>query len=95
MALAACGVVFGMAIVRVEAARKAKPSSRVDAKVAIDADDIAGVVTSSNGPGAGVWVIAETSDLGTKYRKIVVTDDRGHYFRCNAKHLEWNDETIR
>jgi hypothetical protein len=61
--------------------------------VAIDADDIAGVVTSSNGPKAGVWVIAETSDLGTKYRKIVVTDDRGQYFRCNAKH--WNGTTSR
>ncbi len=33
--------------------------------VAIDADDIGGVVTSSKGPEAGVWVIAETTDLGT------------------------------
>jgi len=42
-------------------------------------DDIGGVVTSSAGPEAGVWVIAETSDLGTKFRKIVVTNDRGQY----------------
>jgi len=28
----------------------------------IDLDDIAGVVTGANGPEAGVWVIAETSD---------------------------------
>ena len=41
--------------------------------------DLGGVVTSSNGPEAGVWVIAETTDLGTKYVKIVVTDDRGRY----------------
>jgi hypothetical protein len=41
--------------------------------------DMGGVVTSSNGPEAGVWVIAETTDLGTKYVKIVVTDDRGRY----------------
>ena len=39
--------------------------------VAIDADDIGGVVTGPNGPEAGVWVIAETTDLPTKYRKLV------------------------
>src|SRR4029077_6545073 len=27
----------------------------------------------------GVWVIAETTDLPTKFAKIVVTDDRGRY----------------
>src|SRR5512145_1471618 len=42
-------------------------------------NDIAGVVTSANGPEAGVWVIAETSELPTKFAKIVVTDDRGRY----------------
>jgi len=42
-------------------------------------DDIAGVVTSNNGPEAGVWVIAETGDLGTLYSKTVVTDDQGRY----------------
>ena len=41
--------------------------------------DISGVVTGPNGPEAGVWVIAETSELPTKYVKIVVTDDRGRY----------------
>jgi hypothetical protein len=40
---------------------------------------IDGVVTSSKGPEAGVWVIAETTDLPTKYAKIVVTDDQGRY----------------
>jgi hypothetical protein len=48
-------------------------------RVAVDVNDIGGVVTSSKGPEAGVWVIAETSDLPTKLRKIVVTDDRGRY----------------
>src|ERR1700722_8393572 len=47
--------------------------------VPIDATDLGGVVTSSKGPEAGVWVIAETHDLGTGYRKIVVTDDQGRY----------------
>jgi hypothetical protein len=49
------------------------------AQVAIDDDDIGGVVMSAKGPEAGVWVIAETTDLQTKFRKIVVTDDRGRY----------------
>jgi hypothetical protein len=49
------------------------------AAVAIDGDDIGGVVRSSNGPEAGVWVIAETSDLPTKFAKMVVTDDQGRY----------------
>jgi hypothetical protein len=49
------------------------------AAVAIDNDDIGGVVTSTKGPEAGVWVIAQTKDLPTKYIKIVVTDDRGRY----------------
>src|SRR5438046_4802135 len=47
--------------------------------VAIDADDIGGVVTSPNGPEAGVWVIAETTDLPTKFAKMVVTDEQGRY----------------
>jgi hypothetical protein len=47
--------------------------------VAIDNDDIGGVVTGANGPEAGVWVIAETTELPTKYAKIVVTDDQGRY----------------
>src|SRR5437667_12608871 len=49
------------------------------ALVAIDNDDIGGLVTSSKGPEAGVWVIAETTDLPTRFAKIVVTDDRGRY----------------
>ena len=40
---------------------------------------IRGRVASANGPEAGVWVIAETDDLETKFRKIVVTDDDGRY----------------
>jgi hypothetical protein len=47
--------------------------------IPIDADDVGGVVTSAKGAEAGVWVIAETSDLPTKFVKIVVTDDRGRY----------------
>src|SRR5207248_1644956 len=42
-------------------------------------NDISGVVTGPHGPEAGVWVIAETSELATKFVKIVVTDDQGRY----------------
>ncbi len=41
--------------------------------------DLGGIVTGPNGPEAGVWVIAETKDLPTKYAKVVVTDDQGRY----------------
>src|SRR2546430_4253152 len=47
--------------------------------VPIGAADIAGVVTGPNGPEAGVWVIAETHHLPTKFVRIVVTDDQGRY----------------
>ena len=47
--------------------------------VALDPDDIGGVVTSSKGPEAGVWVIAETTELPTKFARMVVTDDQGRY----------------
>ena len=45
----------------------------------VGATDIGGAVKSSKGPEAGVWVIAETTDLPTKFVKIVVTDDQGRY----------------
>jgi hypothetical protein len=41
--------------------------------------DLSGVVSGPKGPEAGVWVIAETTDLPTQYAKIVVTDDQGRY----------------
>jgi len=69
MVAAMCALIMGAA-----AARQAS-----SAAVAIDNDDIGGVVTGPKGPEAGVWVIAETSDLPTRFVRIVVTDDRGRY----------------
>ena len=46
---------------------------------AASAADISGVVTGPKGPEAGVWVIAETTDLPTRFARIVVTDDKGRY----------------
>ena len=53
----------------------------VDAQqsVPIGIDDIGGVVTGPSGPEAGVWVIAETTELPTRFNRIVVTDDQGRY----------------
>jgi hypothetical protein len=62
------------AVVATLAACTAGPSTP-----AIDPDDIGGTVTGPNGPEAGVWVIAETDDLPTRFARIVVTDDRGRY----------------
>ena len=43
----------------------AQPST--DPAIRIGATDLGGVVTSASGPEAGVWVIAETTDLPTKF----------------------------
>ena len=54
------------------------------------------VVTSPTGPEAGVWVIAETADLPTKFAKIVATDDRGRYLIPNlpkAQYTVWFEAT--
>ena len=78
---------FGAAAIALAAAMSA-PATRSSAQqgsaqnngaVSIGDSDLGGVVTSQNGPEAGVWVIAETTDLPTKYVKIVVTDDQGRY----------------
>ena len=50
------------------------------------------MVTGPNGPEAGVWVIAETGDLPTRFAKIVVTDDQGRYVLPDlpkAKYKVW------
>src|SRR5579871_2778030 len=49
------------------------------AGISVGTSDLGGVVTGPSGPEAGVWVIAETTDLPTKLAKIVVTDDQGRY----------------
>ncbi len=71
-------VAIGLAAV-LGIARTGHTAGKPAAEIKIVSDDIGGVVTSSKGPEAGVWVIAETKDLPTGYRKIVVTDDQGRY----------------
>jgi hypothetical protein len=50
-----------------------------NASLQVGENDIGGVVTGARGPEAGVWVIAETTELPTKFVRIVVTDDQGRY----------------
>jgi hypothetical protein len=54
-------------------------AGQAPARVSIDGDDIAGVVTGPKGPEAGVWVVAESTDLRTRLIKTVATDDQGRY----------------
>ncbi|HYT06203.1 MAG TPA: carboxypeptidase-like regulatory domain-containing protein, partial [Rugosimonospora sp.] len=60
------------------------------ASVQVGANDIGGVVSSSKGPEAGVWVIAETTDLPTRYIKEVVTDDSGRYLIPDLPKAKYN-----
>jgi hypothetical protein len=70
---------FAASIVLHAAAAAPILAKAAESKVDLDEDDIGGVVTSGAGREAGVWVIAETTDLGTRYAKIVVTDEEGRY----------------
>ncbi len=87
LGLLICGAAVAMATLLVLAnpAGSAMAASPQASGVTVTSDSIGGVVTSSKGPEAGVWVIAETTELGTKFRKIVVTDDQGRYLLPELK----------
>ncbi|MGA2719096.1 MAG: carboxypeptidase-like regulatory domain-containing protein [Candidatus Acidiferrales bacterium] len=80
-ALAICCFLGALAIARTEARMGDNTAAARSGTsgVAVSANGIGGVVSSSQGPEAGVWVVAETADLGTTFRKIVVTNDHGQY----------------
>jgi len=71
-------VIGASALVAARFPRSASERSGAE-RVQVGANDIGGVVTGPSGPEAGVWVIAETRELPTKFVRIVVTDDRGRY----------------
>jgi hypothetical protein len=81
MTILATGFMLAAAIAVVGARQQANAAAAQAAanRVVVDPDDIGGVVNGPNGPEAGVWVIAETTDTPTKYHKIVVTDDQGQF----------------
>src|SRR5215472_17125345 len=70
-----------VAAIAIAAMNLAVPDSAAAQQPAVEIDkaDIGGVVTGPSEPEAGVWVIAETNELPTKYAKMVVTDDQGRY----------------
>src|SRR5207245_2000220 len=75
----ACKFVVMMALAVAGMLLTARGWAQALGSVSIGKEDIGGVVTSSYGPEAGVWVIAETKDRPTKFARIVVTDDQGRY----------------
>lgn len=58
--------------------------------VPVDARSISGVVLNGQTPEAGVWVIAETDSLPTKFRRIVVTDDQGRFVVPDLPDGSWD-----
>jgi hypothetical protein len=88
--LYACAVAIGFAVFLDVSLVRTTAVQQADDAVRIDADDIGGVVKSAKGPEAGVWVIAETSELPTKFVKIVVTDDRGRYLLPDLPKATYN-----
>src|SRR5216683_3310542 len=73
VAAAAVAVFLNAPFAQLNAQQAANPA------IHVGANDLGGVVTGPTGPETGVWVIAETTDLGTKMAKMVVTDDQGRY----------------
>ena len=73
LSVAAIGIAVVLTAPAQVSAQQAPPG------VTVGATDIGGAVSGRSGPEAGVWVIAETTDLPTKFTKIVVTDDQGRY----------------
>jgi hypothetical protein len=55
-----------------------------------ESNTLSGTVTSAQGPEAGVWVIAETTGLPTRFAKIVVTDERGRYLIPNLPNASYS-----
>jgi len=72
-------VAVGIAVLLAASQARLSAQPTNDPAIRIGAGDLGGVVASANGPEAGVWVIAETTDLPTRFAKIVVTDDQGRY----------------
>jgi hypothetical protein len=73
------GALAGACAVLLAGADAVVDSQAQGGAVPVDRDDIGGVVSGPNGPEAGVWVIAETRELQTRFARIVVTDDQGRY----------------
>lgn len=78
-ALCAGMVAAGLAVLLAACVAGSGSSTVGGSDLSIGDKDLGGVVSGAAGPEAGVWVIAETTDLPTRFTKIVVTDERGRY----------------
>jgi len=86
--LGATTIVFAVVLAAAPARLSAQQTTAEAGR--IGDNDLGGTVSSANGPEAGVWVIAETTDLPTKFAKIVVTDDRGRYVMPDLPKANYN-----
>jgi hypothetical protein len=84
VAIVTAALLFAAGQSQLDAQQSADPAIRIGAA------DLGGMVTGPGGPEAGVWVIAETTDLPTKFAKIVVTDDRGRYLLPELPKANYN-----
>jgi hypothetical protein len=84
VAIVTAALLFAAGQSRLDAQQAADPAIRIGAA------DLGGMVSGPGGPEAGVWVIAETTDLPTKFAKIVVTDDRGRYLLPELPKANYN-----
>lgn len=73
------GIAAAATAVLLAACAAGSGSSKSTAEVSVRANEFGGVVSGAHGPEAGVWVIAETTDLPTRFARIVVTDEQGRY----------------
>jgi hypothetical protein len=72
-------VAVGIAMLVLAAPARLHAQQNAAEAVRIGDTDLGGVVTSTQGPEAGVWVVAETTELSTRFARIVVTDAQGRY----------------
>src|SRR5437016_10441029 len=84
VAIVTAALLFAAGQSRLDAQQAADPAIRIGAA------DLGGMVSGPGGPEAGVWVIAETTDLPTKFAKIVVTDDQGRYLIPDLPKVGYN-----
>jgi hypothetical protein len=87
-----CASLAGLATALLVSAASVEVEAQQNANsgIGIGDGDLGGVVRSPKGAEAGVWVIAETTDLPTKFAKMVVTDDQGRYVLPDLPKANYN-----
>src|SRR5437667_12794739 len=70
-------VALVIALLPAAAQRRRAAQQSTDPAIRIGATDLGGVVTSVKRAEAGDWMVAEATDLPTKYAEVVVTGSTG------------------